>query len=119
MNTAATASCRRTYPGPIPGRLGTSSPTVTETPAGRTSSDANHIGYDRTISVEWEDAGMDGSTEPRGADFIRSMNAITPPARRIRRDFSSTGLGAYPFGELENAGVDEMAEVHSSACSVR
>jgi sugar phosphate isomerase/epimerase len=39
------------------------------------------IGYTGPISIEWEDAGMDrlaGAAE--ALDFVRRMNAITPPS---------------------------------------
>ena len=42
----------------------------------------NHIGYDRPISIEWEDAGMDRlDGAPEALEFIRGMNAITPSGR--------------------------------------
>ena len=50
----------------------------------------NHIGYDRPISIEWEDAGMDRlDGAPEALDFIRSMNAITPPTAAFDAAFAS------------------------------
>ena len=50
----------------------------------------NTIGYDGPISVEWEDAGMDRlDGAPEALDFIRSMNAITPPAAAFDAAFSA------------------------------
>ncbi|NUT43309.1 MAG: sugar phosphate isomerase/epimerase, partial [Thermoactinospora sp.] len=51
----------------------------------------NSIGYDGPISIEWEDAGMDrldGAREALG--YIRTLNAITPPATAFDAAFSTT-----------------------------
>ncbi|GAA1537777.1 sugar phosphate isomerase/epimerase [Actinomadura kijaniata] len=40
----------------------------------------NAIGYDGPISVEWEDAGMDRlQGAPQALEYVRGLNAITPP----------------------------------------
>ena len=50
----------------------------------------NHIGYAGPVSVEWEDAGMDRlDGAPEALDFIRSMNAITPPAAAFDAAFAT------------------------------
>ena len=50
----------------------------------------NAIGYQGPTSVEWEDAGMDrlqGAAE--AVDFVRELNAITPPAAAFDAAFST------------------------------
>ena len=50
----------------------------------------NAIGYDGPTSVEWEDAGMvrlHGA--PQALEFVRELNAITPPAAAFDAAFSS------------------------------
>ena len=50
----------------------------------------NHIGYAGPISIEWEDAGMDRlDGAPEALDFIRSLNAITPPTAAFDAAFSA------------------------------
>ena len=50
----------------------------------------NRIGYAGPVSVEWEDAGMDRlDGAPEALDFIRSMNAITPPAAAFDAAFAT------------------------------
>jgi hypothetical protein len=50
----------------------------------------NHIGYDGPISIEWEDAGMDRlAGAPEALEFIRRLNAITPPAASFDAAFAT------------------------------
>ena len=50
----------------------------------------NSIGYDGPISIEWEDAGMDRLDGAREAlSYIRTLNAIKPPAVAFDAAFSS------------------------------
>jgi sugar phosphate isomerase/epimerase len=50
----------------------------------------NSIGYTGPISIEWEDAGMDRlDGAPEALDYIRRMNAITPPTAAFDAAFSS------------------------------
>ncbi|WP_152362816.1 sugar phosphate isomerase/epimerase family protein [Microlunatus speluncae] len=50
----------------------------------------NTIGYDRSVSIEWEDAGMDRlAGAPEALTFIRGLNAITPPTAAFDAAFTS------------------------------
>ena len=50
----------------------------------------NAIGYDGPTSVEWEDAGMDRlQGAPEAIEFVRRLNAITPPGAAFDAAFSS------------------------------
>ncbi|HEY9307206.1 MAG TPA: sugar phosphate isomerase/epimerase [Microbacterium sp.] len=50
----------------------------------------NAIGYDGPTSVEWEDAGMDRlDGAPEAIEFVRKLNAITPPAAAFDAAFST------------------------------
>ena len=50
----------------------------------------NHIGYEGPISIEWEDAGMDRlAGAPEALDYIRRMNAITPPTASFDAAFAT------------------------------
>ncbi|MFK4805740.1 sugar phosphate isomerase/epimerase family protein [Microbacterium sp. ZW CA_36] len=50
----------------------------------------NAIGYDGPTSVEWEDAGMDRMMgAPEAVEFVRRLNAITPPAAAFDAAFST------------------------------
>ena len=50
----------------------------------------NHIGYTGPISIEWEDAGMDRlHGAPEALEFIRGLNAITPPTASFDAAFAS------------------------------
>ncbi len=50
----------------------------------------NTIGYDRSVSIEWEDAGMDRlAGAPEALSFIRELNAITPPTAAFDAAFST------------------------------
>jgi len=50
----------------------------------------NSIGYEGPISIEWEDAGMDRlHGAPEALDFVRDLNAITPPSASFDAAFSS------------------------------
>jgi hypothetical protein len=51
----------------------------------------NHIGYAGPISVEWEDAGMDRlAGAPEALEFVRGMNALTPPTASFDAAFASS-----------------------------
>ena len=74
----------------------------------------NHIGYDGPISVEWEDAGMDRlAGAPEALEFIRRMNAITPPAASFDAAFATkrltTGHGVGPGSEVEEIAQEVAA----------
>ena len=50
----------------------------------------NHIGYAGPISIEWEDAGMDRlDGAPEGLEFIRRLNALTPPTASFDSAFAA------------------------------
>ncbi len=50
----------------------------------------NHIGYDRPISIEWEDAGMDRlDGAPEALAYIRALNSLAPPEASFDAAFSS------------------------------
>jgi len=50
----------------------------------------NAIGYDGPTSIEWEDAGMDRlDGAPEAIEFVRKLNAITPPAAAFDAAFST------------------------------
>ncbi|WP_194396816.1 sugar phosphate isomerase/epimerase family protein [Microbacterium atlanticum] len=50
----------------------------------------NAIGYDGPTSIEWEDAGMDRlHGAPEAIEFVRKLNAITPPAAAFDAAFST------------------------------
>jgi sugar phosphate isomerase/epimerase len=50
----------------------------------------NFIGYSGPTSVEWEDAGMDRlQGAPEAIDFVRELNAITPPDAAFDAAFST------------------------------
>ncbi|HJB62468.1 MAG TPA: sugar phosphate isomerase/epimerase [Candidatus Microbacterium pullistercoris] len=50
----------------------------------------NFIGYDGPTSVEWEDAGMDRlDGAPEALEFVRKLNAITPPDAAFDAAFST------------------------------
>ena len=50
----------------------------------------NFIGYDGPTSVEWEDAGMDRlDGAPEALEFVRKLNAITPPDAAFDSAFST------------------------------
>ena len=50
----------------------------------------NHLGYAGPISIEWEDAGMDRlAGAPEALEFIRRMNAITPPTASFDAAFAT------------------------------
>ena len=55
----------------------------------------NHIGYDRPISVEWEDAGMDRlDGAPEALEFIRSDERHHRTRDRLRRRLRDQGVAA-------------------------
>ncbi len=50
----------------------------------------NSIGYDRVISIEWEDAGMDRLIgAPEALAFVRNLLEIEPPAQSFDAAFAS------------------------------
>jgi sugar phosphate isomerase/epimerase len=50
----------------------------------------NSIGYDRVISIEWEDAGMDRLIgAPEALSFVRNLLEIEPPAQSFDAAFAS------------------------------
>ena len=50
----------------------------------------NSIGYDRVVSIEWEDAGMDRLIgAPEALAFVRNLLAIEPPEQAFDAAFAS------------------------------